>query len=391
MTKPYSRTILFVREVPWNSHFAISTKKIAEQFAKNEWNVIWLTPPLMPWHRHPKNKDEEEIFRNYEQEGIFYQDNIFAYSPRSYIPFSRKFPFDRPLLADIQWSYCFPSIPSVLKKANVPSPDFIWLSTFHSGGLKKVFPQSVQISHVHDNFSGYSSAPKTCKMIEQQQYKNASIIFAATSSLKRNLVKDYGISESKIHLLPPAVSLDFYSPDTSTCPEDLLNLPQPRLVAVGNTSKLDYDILEQLLLHLGVNGSLIIIGEINAQLSQMALKYSNLRLVGSVESRQVANYLLNCDIGLILMGKHMEEAAKHTCPMKLYEYAAAGLPVLSSPLPIYKQLRLPIKIITDKSEIPSVVNELLDNVDSIRKDMLEFASINSWSNRYKEIEKIIFI
>jgi hypothetical protein len=264
------------------------------------------------------------MFQTYTQGGIFWRTNVFAYTPRSYIPFSRRFPLDYPKLANWQWKFCFPSIPYVLKKAKVPFPDFLWLSTFHSGGLKSVFKQATVISHVHDNFSGYPSTPRTCRKIEREQYQKASMIFASVPSLKQMLIEDFGVSENKVNILAPGVSLEYYSTQSLACSSNILNLPQPRLVTVGNTSKLDFEILEIFLSHPEIVGSVIVIGAVNSTLSQMALKYPNLYLVGSVESKEVPNYLLNCDIGLILMGKHMTKAAEHTCPMKLYEYAAAG-------------------------------------------------------------------
>ena len=378
----YSKTILFVREVSWNSHYAISTRKIAGEFAENGWNVIWLTPPLMPWHRHPKNDDEQEMFQVYAQGGVFWEENVFAYTPRSYIPFSRRFPLDHPKLANWQWRYCFPTISQVLKQAKVPFPDYLWLSTFHSGGLTSIFKQAKIISHVHDNFSGYPSTPRTCRKIEKEQYQKASIIFASAPSLKQMLINDFGISKNKINILSPGVSLEYYSTGDISCPNELLNLPKPRLVALGNTSKLDFEILEAFVSHPEFVGSVVIVGPVNEKLSQMALQYPNLCLAGSVDSKEVPSYLLNCDIGLILMGRQMTDAAEHTCPMKLYEYAAGGLPVISTSLPIFDHINLPVKIVRQPLEAFTALTNVLQAKEYIRPIMLDFAHQNSWKNKY---------
>jgi Glycosyl transferases group 1 len=383
-------TLLFVREVPWNAYYRVSTRAIAGEFAQEGWNVIWLTPPLMPWQWKPRNELDAEKFRYYSNGGVFIEENVFAYTPRSYCPFSRHSPLDRPILADWIWRFCQPAIPTVLKKAGVPFPDVLWLSAFHAGGLKQIFPGVPSIAHVHDNFSGYASTPKTCREIERRNYATSTQWVAATPSLKTMLIKEFQVPDAKISLLTPGVALDAYTQPAKTNPSFLANLPRPRLVALGNTAKLDFEFLEELSAHPQIPGSVVVLGPTIERLQELASQYPRLHLAGTVAPEDVPHYLLNCDLGLILMGSQMTEAAAHTCPMKLYEYAAAGLPVLSTPLPAYNDLDVPVRAVSAREEVEIAVLELLRDREQIALKMRKFAEANSWQTKYHQVLELIY-
>jgi glycosyltransferase involved in cell wall biosynthesis len=121
----------------------------------------------------------------------------------------------------------------------------------------------------------------------------------------------------------------------------------------------------------------------------MAKELPALRLVGSLLPEQVPQYLHFCDVGLVLFGEHMIEVSRYVCPMKLFEYAAAGLPVVSTPLPIYEELDVPILVVTTKEEAMAAVDEALNQAEESRPALRAFAEKNTWSRRYEEALEIV--
>lgn len=383
-----SPTILFVREVPWNSFYPISTRKLAGEFAANGWNVIWLTDPLMPWKTKPRNEFDVEKISTHTSNGVIIDNNILAYTPRSYAPFSRYFPLHHPWLADKLWHWCFPSIPKIIRANTFPNPDVLWLSTFHSAGLQRLFPEAISIAHVHDNFSGYDSTPDTCKTIETKSYSQATHLVAATPSLKRMLIRDFCVQEPNISIITSGVDFDTYQEDYP-CPSEISALPHPRIVSVGNTSKLDLEVIKSLLSNPEISCSVIIIGPITSELDKLRSCFNNLHLIGPLPKEKVPKYLKNCDVGLILLKPSMAAAAEHTGPMKLYEYAAAGLPIISSPLPVYRDIDININILFQNTDITRLVKKSLSQQKHQSEKMLFFAKKNSWGKKYLQALEVI--
>jgi len=386
----YNRpTILFTREVPWHSYYDIATLRIAKRFAEAKWNVIWITSPLMPWNIKPRNRLDEERFYYYKNDGVFIKDNIFAYTPRTFLPFSRYSPFDHPWLGINLWRFCYPSIKEVLIKKRVPFPDIVWLSTYNSSGVMDLFPGISSIFHVTDNYIGFSSVPMSCRKIEKEGYKRADCIIVTSPLLKEMISEDFGIAKDKIVTLIHSIDYDaFKRAETSSDP--LSNLPHPRFIYVGNTSRIDYNLLENLLKNIKEllkDYSVIIIGEKNNKLVQLSEKY-NLILLGTLPSYEVPKYLINSDVGLLLTSLNID-LYKYTLPMKAIEYTASSLPIISIKLPVFEHLDLPV-VIVDLEEEDSIKEGILKAIDhnykiQIKEKYKDFVYNQSWEKSFERI------
>jgi glycosyltransferase involved in cell wall biosynthesis len=381
-------TILFERGVPWETIYPVSTRVLAEYFARRDWNVIWMTSPLAPWHFLGQSKDRRQAITQYRQNGIFYQGNrVFAYTPSTPIPFSRRFPFDRPFLARLRWRACVPSVQRVLDQRGVPKPDILWLGSFHAGGLRQLFPDAASIFHVTDAFRHYTTAPATCVDMERENYHVADRIVVTAPALKRLLLQDFEIPAERISVIMHGVELDRFSQLTDE-EDPLADYPRPRLVALGNTVKLHFGVLARLAAWME-EGSVVVIGPKTKRLNEMTQELPALKLVGALPPDDVPRYLHYCDLGLVLFGEHMTRVADYVCPMKLFEYAAAGLPVVSTPLPVYDALDAPVLQTSTPQEAVEAVIEALENREYLGSAMREFAEENTWQRRYQEAEQVV--
>ncbi len=381
-----NKTILFVREVPWESVFPISTRMIAEQFLLHGWKIIWFTMPLMPWHRNPRGPYRAQIFKQHRERGIFHEDKrVFSYTPRAYIPFSKHFPLDRPILADHMWRFCLPSIKAILRESGMPRPDLLWLSSPPSHGISRLFPDLPAVQHVTDYYQGYASSPATCGVIEKSNYERADIVVVTAPTLKPALHEEFGIDEEKIFFISQGVKLEHYKKDD--VPDPVPKAPHPRLIMLGNLAKLHFETVEYICRNLK-DGCLMALGPGNPTLSALAEKYPNLWLEGPIKPENVPGYLMHGDVGLVLFDEGMARVVQHVNPMKLYEYAAAGLPAVSTPMPVYSYLDCPVLVSETPAGIFAHVNEALANRDHYRQAMLDFASSNTWKDRYDEIAEI---
>jgi teichuronic acid biosynthesis glycosyltransferase TuaH len=71
----------------------------------------------------------------------------------------------------------------------------------------------------------------------------------------------------------------------------------------------------------------LIIGPVNQLISEKLIA-PNIKLMGAINNKELPKILVKCHVGLLLANDHVFN--KSRSPMKLYEYASAGLPVVSS-------------------------------------------------------------
>jgi glycosyltransferase involved in cell wall biosynthesis len=84
----------------------------------------------------------------------------------------------------------------------------------------------------------------------------------------------------------------------------------------------------------------------------------------------------------------LTELTHDVSPLKLYEYFAAGLPVVSTPLREVKASKAPVIFGHTAQEFARGLDEALDKGKD-RQEFVEFASENTWEERMEKIESIL--
>lgn len=376
------RTIYFVREVAWDSVFPISTRMLAAEFAAQGWNVVWLNSPLMPWHFLNGKSN-----RFSDRHGRYVNDNVFALTPMTAIPFSRQFPFDRPWLAEAMWQGCIPRLRDVLRANNVPAPDLLFISNWGAFGLRHLFAGCPILYHVTDRYEGMPSVPKTFRQIQSNNLRHTNHVIATAPSLVQWLVDGYDYPAERVTVVTHGVRFECFQGRFEE-PEIFRAIPRPRLVSVGNTGKLSYDGLYLLAKSLP-EVQLVLLGPLNDEVCKLAERSSNVHALGAVNPDELPGFLAACDVGMIVYGSQTNEFVAGICPMKLFEYAAAGLPVVSVPLPVYQTIDVPLWQAPMGEEFAAAVREALGASDEFREQMRSFAKRNTWEQRCNEVESIV--
>ena len=84
-----------------------------------------------------------------------------------------------------------------------------------------------------------------------------------------------------------------------------------------------------------------------------------------------------------------QEIYKGQHPLKLYEYAAAKLPIISTWNDEYETLKPPVLLINNEKDIQKAINEALDNANFWKEKVYNFALNNTWENCKNKAENII--
>ena len=165
-------------------------------------------------------------------------------------------------------------------------------------------------------------------------------------------------------------------------------LPQPRIVFTGAivTTKLDLPLLVELA-RLQPSWSFALVGPVgpgdpHADVSSLA-REPNIHLLGPRSYSELPDVLRAADAGLIPYARN--ELTESIFPMKVYEYLAAGLPVVSTPLPALADVEL-LATAADAHGLSALLERAIaQNDPASRAARSEAASSHSWERRLQEI------
>jgi glycosyltransferase involved in cell wall biosynthesis len=169
-------------------------------------------------------------------------------------------------------------------------------------------------------------------------------------------------------------------------------LPQPRIVFTGAivTTKLDLELLVQLA-RLRPSWSIALVGPVGpgdprADVSVLAAE-PNVHLLGARAYRDLPAVLRAADAGLIPYARN--ELTASIFPMKVYEYLAAGLPVVATPLPALAGLD-EVATAADADGVARALDAALEQDSPERRaERSRAAGSHSWDRRLEEIAAAI--
>jgi glycosyltransferase involved in cell wall biosynthesis len=169
---------------------------------------------------------------------------------------------------------------------------------------------------------------------------------------------------------------------------EMAALPTPRIVFTGAivAVKLDLPLLAELA-RLRRSWSFALVGPVGpgeprVDLSAIAAE-PNIHLLGPRAYDQLPDVLRAADAGLIPYARNA--LTESIFPMKVYEYLAAGLPVVATPLPALAGLD-DVATAPDAQGIARLLDEAIADEDPARRaERSRAASSHSWERRLDEI------
>ncbi|MGK0176738.1 MAG: hypothetical protein ACI91V_000609 [Lentimonas sp.] len=310
-----------------------------------------------------------------------WQDGVWVMNPFSVVPFRDKFPFNTLWAVDSSYRFCMPSIKKQLSKVGRCSPDIIWSARPGSGILKKMFPEAFLAVQVVDYYPAFRG--DYIKAIEKRDYQLADRIFLIGHALVSYLTEELGVPEEKITVLGQGVSVSQYEAETNL-PAEYEEIKGLRAVWVGALEKCDPGLFGVVAQELGeFGGSLVLIGRETSWARELQGSMKNVFLLGPKKPSEVPAYLQHADIGLMLYDRTKASVYKGQNPLKLYEYAAAGLSILSTPHEEFQFLKPPVLLVSHEQEIGEALSIAIEDRNRLRQLSLDFAAGHDWEEIYQ--------
>jgi glycosyltransferase involved in cell wall biosynthesis len=152
----------------------------------------------------------------------------------------------------------------------------------------------------------------------------------------------------------------------------------------------DYDLYEHGL-RTAQDLSFVMIGPVSgvkyqanlARVNAFREQYSNFYYLGTKPHRELPHYLAHSAVGLIPF--ELLPLTHDINPIKLFEYAAFGLPVVSSAMAEIENYRDQVQIYRTPEEYIQMLGSVVQDRTRHSERMLEFARNNTWEKRFDTI------
>ncbi len=244
---------------------------------------------------------------------------------------------------------------------------------------------------VFDAIDDWSAHPENRAMTDsitqgyERAREKADVIFTVSRSLQQRLG-----GRDRVYWQPNGVDVSRFE-GSRVRPNDLMDLARPVLGYVGVIQeRLDVKGLLRLAADLP-EASIVLVGPILSETHIRPLReVPNIHLLGERHSSEVPDYIGAFDVCLV---PHVVDGLTQSMdPLKVYEYLAAGKPVVASGL---ADMDLPSGLIqanVESSDMSQAVRAALaaeSRGDGSATARREFARTRSWTSRVNEMLRII--
>src|SRR5581483_3271709 len=311
-----AREAVFCRETFWRDTIRVSTNVIAEHFVAAGWRCAWLTTPLTlttRWYRQGPHRQRLALWRAGGR-----QAEVLEYTPAIPFGWSWRPGLRSPWLGRNALRFACPSLARVLARHGYRErPGLLWIGSLAMASVARVLRAERVAYHAHDLFMDYPGAPPELQHLERWLVARVDAVFTTSACTRDALVERYHLDPAMVHVLGHGVHLERYG--AAAEPPELAAIPRPRAVV-------------------------LCIGPGGAPIAGMAAArgLANVHVLGPRPHEDIPAFLLHADVGLILYpfaGARSRRAGPN--PMKLYEYAAASLPLARTSLPERERLAAP--------------------------------------------------
>lgn len=233
-----------------------------------------------------------------------------------------------------------------------------------------------------DDFSHLQGvSPRMLEPLERRLLEHVSAVVATAASLARRKVPASG----QVHYLPQGVSYDHFAAPRRP-PGELNGLPRPLIGFAGGISGCCDLALLSRVAEANPHASLVLVGPISVDVS--SIRASNVHLLGPRPYDELPAYVQQFQVGLIPYVRNRWTDAVD--PLKLLEYLAAGVPVVSTAIPEVEKYRRHVSIARDADAFVAAVSRALQaDQPEDRSRRMTFARRHRWERRSRHLLGII--
>ncbi|HDR8151851.1 glycosyltransferase [Bacillus cereus] len=358
--------ILMCEYLQYDTVFQVGSHYYAKEFLKENNNVVWANQP-------------KPFFFGKEKNNKVPTTNLEIYNPNVLLPFCKYPGLNTKFWAEYHIKYPFSKVSSDLKKKEI---DVMWLTNVKMYELANQLNYKFMIHRMADDFSGFKGAYKNLIYLQNQVVQKSNLVVVTA----KNLVDVAYKHNKNVLYLPNGVNTNRFKGNVGDMPLEYQNLNRPVVVYVGAVEEwFDYELVIKAAEKLK-EYAFVIIGNVNDKIRETFASNKNIHLLGKKSHDEIPKYLKHANVGIMPFVDNKLTNSIH--PLKLYEYFAAGLPVVSRKLQEVVEMDSPAKLYKTNEEFITLIDEAIK--ETLNKEMfIEYAEHNTWEKRYEYLKQYI--
>ncbi|MDZ7363256.1 MAG: glycosyltransferase [candidate division KSB1 bacterium] len=277
----------------------------------------------------------------------------------------------------------------LIRRSGFGKSDLVMISNVYAAPLVRWLAKKPPVIYdCNDNHLGFPLTPKWAEKYFKNTCARADRIVCASQSLAEIIPAEY---QNKIVFIGNGVDSDLFLKN-STPAEALAKFrPRPILLYIGAISEwTDFEALSKVAAT-HPDKMLVLIGPavpaVQLQMNKL-LAFSNVQHLGVVRHDDLPAYLAAADVCLIPLRKN--ELTRFLNPNKLYEYFAAGKPVVSMALsPDLIALRDHVFLAENADEFAALIEPALATIETRAAERRRLAAANEWQEKAKQMAALI--
>jgi UDP-galactopyranose mutase len=283
-------------------------------------------------------------------------------------------------------------IQQALHKIKWNASSLLWIYNPQAVSMVGALDEAGVIYDCVDSFSSFSWADPRTRKWEEELINKADVILTSA----RKLYNGWQDCGKPLYLVPNAADYEHFckcgNTNSTAEPVDLKRIKHPRLGFIGAVYEwVDFELIKQLA-SCHPYWSMVMIGPKQHGL-EIPDSHSNLHWLGPRDYKSLPWYLNHLDVMLIPF--LLNETTEHANPIKLWEYLAAGKPVVTTFLPEIPRIA-GVTWVSENSQqfCENCINALYAVRNSLKRGELTararmIARSNSWEERCRQIVSIL--
>ncbi|MBV6645098.1 MAG: glycosyltransferase [Cyclobacteriaceae bacterium] len=272
-------------------------------------------------------------------------------------------------------------IRSAMRVSNIVSPTVInAFNPVYGIGLRGQLNEKATIYYCYDEISSACWCKQHGGRLEVQFLKKVDLVVATSSALQKSKSRHH----SNVKLIENGVDFPFFH---TSYPRQKRK-PRPLIGYIGSVdSRLDYQLLDDVITQ-NEHCDFAIVGRlVSKEASQMA-QYPNVNLTGPVDVSTLPEWLGRMDCAIIPF--KCDEFNRNIYPLKINEYFAAGLPVVSTAFANLSPFEKLIYVADTATDFTKAIRHAYRSDSThMEQQRIAFARKNDWALRVNILQGLI--
>ena len=273
------------------------------------------------------------------------------------------------------------------KKLKIDKP-ILWFVIPHVALIVGKIDSSLVVYYCTDDFSELPGVNKQMiSQMDEYMFANSDLAFVTSEPLYQNKIK----YKDKLNLSRHGVDFDHFNTvfkKSNTLPDKVKNLSGPVIGFFGLIETwIDLPLIKYLA-ESKPDWNFVMIGRVAINIDEYK-NIKNIHFLGVVTYDELPAYAQSFDVAIIPCMTN--ELIRNFNPLKLREYLAMGVPVVSTYFPEIDEFSDIVSIANNYDEFLHEVNLLVsnDNSEVIQKG-IDKVSVESWEVKYKLVKEKVY-